>query len=186
MCSLRRKGTDARSPVHSRSFGGNLQLSDDYVRTDFRLCTLRCIYRCTDQKNGFCNERKNESVYIVKEGLNIIPELNIAVLITRDKNEVFSSNVYNFSIQADISSAIINKDLFIRTRRDGDKYFYGGMTRKVKRLLSDRKISQKERDSIPILCDDKGIIMVAGFPVRDDGVREKNESLWVKIYNKLS
>ena len=120
--------------------------------------------------------------YKIEKGLTFIPELGIAVLLTEDENEVYSSNVYKFSIQVDISSAIIDNGLYIRTRTDGDAYCYGGMTHKVKRLLSDRKIPKAHRDNIPILCDGKGIVVVAGFPPRDDGGRKINPNLWLKIY----
>ena len=79
-----------------------------------------------------------------------------------------SSNVYKFSIQADITSAIIEGGLRIRSKRDGDTVFYGGHTRKLKRLFCDAKIPVSKRSLIPILCDDKGVVWVPGFGVRDD------------------
>ena len=42
------------------------------------------------------------------------------------------------------------------------------MTRKVKRLFCDRKIPVEERDTLPLVCDDEGIVWIPGFPVRDD------------------
>jgi hypothetical protein len=43
------------------------------------------------------------------------------------------------------------------------------MTHKLKKMLIDAKIPSDLRDRVPILCDDRGIVWVAGFGARDDG-----------------
>ncbi len=90
-------------------------------------------------------------------------------LISKTKFDKTCLNVYKIFIQAKISSAIIVGDLVLRPRRDGDVIYYGGMTRKVKKLFSDLKIPRSYRESIPLLCDDKGVVWVPGLGVRDDG-----------------
>lgn len=79
-----------------------------------------------------------------------------------------SSNVYKISIQADLSSAIINGGLYVRFKRDGDAYHYGGMTHKLKKVFNDRDIPPSHRSRIPIVCDDDGIVWVPGLGVRED------------------
>lgn len=86
----------------------------------------------------------------------------------------FSPNIYNFSIKANLRSAIIEGELFVRSRREGDAYFYGGMTHKLKKMLNDKKLPMRERETLPILCDAKGIVWVPGFGVRDDGENNEN------------
>ena len=119
----------------------------------------------------------------IKDGFNEVEELGIGIAVTDSKNEDFSSNVYKFSIQANISSAIIFGRLRVRTRRDGDSYFYGSMTRRLKKLFNDRKMSEEERNTTPVIVDDKGIVWVAGFGVRDDSPKEKKQK-WITIYKK--
>ena len=41
------------------------------------------------------------------------------------------------------------------------------MTRKLKRMLIDKKLTAEEKNSIPVICDDDGILFVPGFPVPD-------------------
>lgn len=79
------------------------------------------------------------------------------------------SNVYKFYTQADLGSAIIHGELRVRERRDGDAYFYGGRVHKLKKLLASAKISARLRNRVPIVVDDRGILYVPGFGVRDDG-----------------
>ena len=86
----------------------------------------------------------------------------------------FSPNIYNFSIKANLRSAIIEGELFVRYRREGDAYFYGGITHKLKKLFNDKKLPLRERETLPVLCDAKGIVWVPGFGVRDDGGSEEN------------
>ncbi len=120
-------------------------------------------------------------MFKIKMGKNILEGYNADLFLSNDKLEDFSLNVYKISIQADLSSAIINDSLYLRPRVDGDSIFYGGMTHKLKKLFSDRKIPQSHRKSIPVLCDGSGVLWVPGFGVRDDGVRSSKNKLYVTL-----
>lgn len=76
-------------------------------------------------------------------------------------------NIYKLSIPTSLSFDKIKGSLKVRYRIDGDTYRYGGMTRKVKKLFGDKKISAFERALTPILYDDDGIVWIPGFPPRD-------------------
>ena len=125
----------------------------------------------------------NDIEVILHDGLNEIPQLGIAISVADSKNADFSSNVYNFSIQANLGSAIIFGDLSVRTRRAGDSYFYGGMKRRVKKLFCDKKLTESEKRNIPIICDDNGIVWIPGFGVRDDRAIGDRKSKWITVYN---
>jgi tRNA(Ile)-lysidine synthase len=55
-------------------------------------------------------------------------------------------------------------DLSVRRRENGDTFHPLGMkgTKKLKKFFIDLKIPAIERDEIPLLCDEKGIIWVVG------------------------
>ena len=108
--------------------------------------------------------------FAIEEGINDLSPLNARLVLSKEKVEKTYSNVYKISIQANLSSAIINGSLYLRPKKDGDTVYYGGMTHKLKKLFSDRKIPPSKRRLIPILCDDSGVVWVPGFGVRDDGV----------------
>ena len=97
-----------------------------------------------------------------------------AFLLSYGECQNISPNIYNFSINANLASAIIEGDLFLRFRKNGDAYYYGGMTHKLKKIFNDRKLPLRERETLPILCDKKGIVWVPGFGVRDDGGRAEH------------
>ncbi len=98
-----------------------------------------------------------------------IPEFSAKIELANEFANDGSSKVYNISTQANLSSAIIKGELYIRSKNDGDAYFYGGITHKLKKLFNDRKIPVAARADIPVLCDRDGIVWVPGFGVRDDG-----------------
>ena len=105
----------------------------------------------------------------LSNGKNVLEGYDSDFFVSSDKIQQSSLNVYKISIQADLSSAIIIGSLYIRPRTDGDTIYYGGITRKLKKLFTDAKIPQSLKKSIPILCDDRGVVWVPGFGVRDDG-----------------
>ena len=75
--------------------------------------------------------------------------------------------VYNLSTHRTVDFDKIKGDLIVRGRKEGDLYRFGNMTRKLKKLLSEKKIPPSERDAFPVVCDGDGILWVPGFPVRD-------------------
>lgn len=98
-------------------------------------------------------------------------------------------NIYKISMQQRIDFAKIKGVPRVRTRAEGDTIRYGGMTRRVKKLFSDRKLPLAVRDTLPILLDDDGIFWLPGFPPRD-GMEVPDDSttdvivlcLWEKAF----
>lgn len=76
-------------------------------------------------------------------------------------------NIYKLSIHTTLCSDKIIGRIIVRTRRDGDTIRFGNMTRKVKKLLSEKHIPLHIRDRLPIIEDEAGILWIPGFPPRD-------------------
>lgn len=124
--------------------------------------------------HNFCFEVNGE--------ITDLSPLNADFIITKKKIEKTYLNVYKIFIQANLSSAIIDGSLYLRPKKDGDTVYYGGMTHKIKKLFCDNKIPHSKRSLIPILCDNKGVVWVPGFGVRDDGVKlEEKQDLYVLL-----
>ena len=93
--------------------------------------------------------------------------------ISQENHENFTSllikeeNIYKLSIHKTLDFDKIIGALKIRNRREGDSIRFGGMTRKVKKLLIDQKLTAEEKACLPILCDESGIVWIPGFPPRD-------------------
>lgn len=121
--------------------------------------------------------------YPILVGENNIDEFSARIYLNDAHFDKIFPFVHKKSIQVDISSAIIDGELFIRPKRDGDAVFYGGMTHKLKKLYNDRKIPISIRPLIPVLCDKKGVVWVPGFGVRNDRGSEgyKKEPLYMTL-----
>ena len=106
-------------------------------------------------------------------GINYLPGQNIVYLDDRsdpdtaEKDIKDLKNIYKLYIQEDLASDKIKGTVFVRNRREGDKYRFGGMTRSVRKLMQSKKSSMEERQSTPIVCDGGGICFLPGFPLRD-------------------
>lgn len=131
--------------------------------------------KITSLKHGRCEFSVSKDEYPLHEGLNDFSPFGFSLYVSAKKETDISLNVYKFSIQVCLSSAIINGALRLRFRRRGDAYRFGGVTHKVKRLFCDRHIGQEGRGALPILCDDSGIVWIPGFGVRQDGARQSED-----------
>jgi len=58
-------------------------------------------------------------------------------------------------------------DITVRTRLEGDKYRYGKMTHKVKKLLCDYHIPRHARSTLPFFLYRKSILYIPGLPQSD-------------------
>lgn len=77
----------------------------------------------------------------------------------------------------------IQGELIVRSRRDGDRIRPMGMggTKKLKDLFIDLKIPREKRDSIPILCDERGILWVVGYKISEDYKIDENTKNVLRI-----
>ena len=138
-------------------------------------------------ERGVCTVKSNigsvlNYCFEINDEVTDLTPLNAEFVISKEKVEKTYSNVYKISIQANLSSAIISGSLYLRPKKDGDTVYYGGMTHKLKKLFCDNKIPYSKRGLIPILCDDKGVVWVPGFGVRDDGVHpDDRQDLFVLL-----
>ena len=102
-------------------------------------------------------------------GKNVLGESGGILWLFSERNVEFEksmANVYNLFTQAKLDSVTIGM-LRARTRREGDAYRYGGMTRRVRRLMSGKHISPAMRAVWPVVYDERGILWVPGFGVRE-------------------
>ena len=78
---------------------------------------------------------------------------------------------------------VASGELIARSRREGDKILSGGMHKSVKKLMCDKKVPISRRASLPIICDDAGILLIPDLAVRD-GSQNKNGSLFIAFYKE--
>jgi tRNA(Ile)-lysidine synthase len=84
-----------------------------------------------------------------------------------------SRGVVEFSPAAvAVEGSVLKLPLAVRSRREGDRFRplgMGGRGRKLQDFLVDRKVSRKERDTLPLVVDsDDRIVWVVGLSVAED------------------
>lgn len=72
--------------------------------------------------------------------------------------------------------------IYVRSRRSGDAIRLSHGTRSLKKLFIDRKIPAAQRDSIPILCDEAGILAIPGIGVNLDRAAGELPALRIEIH----
>ena len=69
----------------------------------------------------------------------------------------------------------------IRSRQSGDKLRRSGGTKSLKALFIDGKIPASQRDRIPILADEKGVVAVFGFGPHTDRLAESLPAVEIRF-----
>ena len=159
-------------------------IAENISLDNFRISLKAADFVC---QRGICffnlRGEKNEEdvIFPLKLGENKLDGTNLTVYLELGPEfNDFSSNIYKYSISADIDGGIIDNGVYLRTRRDGDSYRYNGMTRRLKKVFNDLGIPPFMRDGIPVICDRDGILWVVGLPVRD-GIRPSSKDSTLRI-----
>ncbi len=122
------------------------------------------------------NKHLNKRVLIF--GLTEFEETGDALLITENKNDIdklISKNIYKISTQTIVKKNALDGTI-IRGRNAGDVFVFSNMTKKVKKMLNEAKVPLSKRDILPLICDEKGIVWIPGFSVRDDAMPDNRDS----------
>ena len=70
----------------------------------------------------------------------------------------------------------VSLPLLVRSRRLADRFVpFGGRTRKLQDILVDDRIPRRERDLLPLLCDQQGILWAIGSRRASPGGRQRND-----------
>ena len=109
------------------------------------------------------NYKLPKSGYIKIKELNYIVESKIIDINEYDKNDKDEFTKF-------FDSDKIYGNLIVRNRKNGDKIKMLGLggSKKLKDLFIDLKVPKEDRDKVPILCDDEGIIWVIGHRISED------------------
>ena len=74
--------------------------------------------------------------------------------------------------------------LMLRSRRGGDTIRLSGGTKSLKKRMIDQKIPAADRSRVPVLCDDTGILGVAGIGAHLDRAAEKLPAVTIRFEKK--
>lgn len=103
-------------------------------------------------------------------------------VISEKKPDVFSKKKPTFAYSFN-PDKICGK-LVIRNRLPKDKIFISGVdgNKKLKKLFIDKKIPKEQREQIPVLADENGVLCVVGVRVSDFYKADKNIKNKIYLY----
>lgn len=115
---------------------------------------------------------KNRTVFpetAVKTGENpFLCDKTVIISLNNAENNTGKAFVNNLLTKSVIDCDKIQGELYLRNRRDGDSYVRSGrdFTSSLKKLMNE-SIPLGERDFIPIIADEKGIVWAERFGIAD-------------------
>jgi tRNA(Ile)-lysidine synthase len=186
----------AISIAYNRFSGGNLEASHLNILLDFARSEkngeislplrTRAIFENEYMRFETESEQKEQSLsYCVPllNGMNVIDGTDFAVCLSQDGCSGASSE--NYTAYATASLPKTDQGLLARSRREGDSILCGGMHKKIKKIMCDKKIPTSLRSSLPIICQGDEILFVPKCAVADKVKQEKNSGhITVTIYKR--
>lgn len=126
-----------------------------------------------------------DNVYHIEiPGITPIDELGgilEAEILTKDDYKGNGNKRKKYAACFDLNKT--GKDLFLRKRKEGDKFKPLGMkgTKKLKDFFIDLKIPREERDTIPIIHNCEAIIWIMGYRICDEFKIDANTRTILKL-----
>lgn len=117
-------------------------------------------------------------------GFNKIPGCNFGVMIcVGDAQDVLKidGEIYKLYTQTHIKNDKISV-LSARNRKEGDSIVSGGMTKKVKKLLCDKKIPLNIRKMLPIITCGDELVYVPMCAVNDSYISKNKNQPTIAVY----
>lgn len=108
-----------------------------------------------------------------------LPQIQKTVTVTKEK---ISSEIHNSFNTFYFKNANICGSIYLASRNEGDsvRLLGRGCTKSLKKLFQEAGIPPQERDGIPVLYDEKGVIAVCGFGIAERCAAQGNEEV-IKI-----
>ena len=113
----------------------------------------------------YLSKDKRESIYLEVDNKNKFEIKYNDIIIKLEKKDILDKNSEDKYVDYDK----IRGKLFLRTRKDGDKFSPFGLngSKKLKKYFIDKKIPKEDRDFIPLLVDEENIIAVIGYDINN-------------------
>lgn len=124
----------------------------------------------------FNEQEKVEFLHEIKiPGVTYIPEINKKIIAKVERVENVP-NKYEDNNKCFFDIEKTGEKIYVRNKKEGDIFEPSGMTGKktLKKFFSDLKIDVTEREKIPIITNDDGIIWVVGFRSSKRFLKDKN------------
>ena len=162
----------------------NSSLEHTHIQSIIALCQKAEPHSSISLPNNVVAKIEKEKLLFANDEIECIYE-NFNIPLTIGKTELPNGIIINIErnptkdpaetdVFLDVKCDIIKNDAHFRSKRDGDVIFSGKMNKKVKKLLSEKKIPLNMRKKLPLLVTENEIIWIPNVSVCDR-VRKSNK-----------
>lgn len=188
-----RRGSASPEEVHIREI---LRLAaSDLPETSYSLpgglrfrADRHTVRFVTDEKNAPVSGEDEKIVFTYPDDGDVFENERYVIKFSHENhrnNVQEEENIYKLFICRTFCFDKIKDGLQIRYRRPGDTCVIGGMTRRVKKLFIDRKLTAEEKSSLPIILSGDEILWIPLFRPRDGVLAEEGRpGLTIAFYEK--
>ncbi len=170
-----------------KSFASGISLSNEICLPNKKSALI------TDGKLHFCetirNKKENITSYCTELllGKNIIDNTDFCVIISKQCIKPECEGYLMHSEYVLDGSLIVGK-LIARNKADGDVIKCCGMTKKVKSLFNHSKLDKHVRNTLPLICDSSGVLIVPSIAQNDchKNKTNKDKPLYIYIFSKAT
>ena len=110
---------------------------------------------------------------------------NFSVEIEKQNNDIFEKDkkIHNLLLKNIINCDKIEGELILRTRQSGDcvRLKNKNCTKTLKKLFCEYKIPLDERENLPILCDDLGVVWIYKIGVAERCAADQSSKNILKL-----
>lgn len=96
----------------------------------------------------------------------------LRIICSPNENETYNTDSFPVAMGA---------NPVVRARKTGDSLRLSGGTKSIKKLLIDRKIPAAQREHIPVIADDTGVLMIAGIGGNLDRLSLDKDAIRIQI-----
>lgn len=128
------------------------------------------IGRCYEELTVLSANAPLEPVLLVCPGVTELPQLGMRILCAPFDGQ--ENTRTGFSVVPD-------GDLVVRTRETGDTMRFPGGTKSLKKWFIDEKIPADQRQLVPVVADDRGVLGVLGGGVNLDRTEGPGEPVYI-------
>ncbi len=115
-------------------------------------------------------------------GLNIIKNTPFALYVGFEKP---SEDIGSYALYSQAVIKNENAPLYAKNRASGDTVLDGGVNKKIKKLMCDKKVPLLDRDSLPIVCSSGKVIYVPLCTVSDTAKTKRSDRcIYIAIYKR--
>lgn len=150
--------------IMCRMAGSGSMLSSRHLYSLYRLCASNDPSASVDLPGLRASRRYGSLVFSKPVCKTVLEDTLISIgesVVFGDWQIELTPGYREGAYHADASK--LTFPLSLRSRREGDRLFMGGMHKSVKKLMIDRKIPKEIRDNIPVLLDNNRVVAIAGI-----------------------